>query len=325
VLPLSILVSCSSSNSGGGIGGTGVTVGPITGFGSIFVNDVELDISNATVTLEGVPGDLSDPNFGLKLGMVVVARADFSPDGLSGVATSVEFEDNLEGPVDSVAVNLSQLTVLSHTVVVNTSTVFDGFSVLGDLSQGNMVEVSGLVDANGDIQATRIELKAPSFTGELEIKGTISNLDTAAMTFNIGSLLVDYGSAQPEHLPSGGLTNGLFVEVKSTQPPSSGTIVASEVEVKSSFSDSLGEEGDHVEIEGFVTEFNSLSDFKVNGVPIRTNATTQYEHGLSSAVANGVRLEVEGTLDADGVLVAVKVEFEDSSGEDSAMAAETTS
>jgi hypothetical protein len=35
------------------------------------------------------------------------------------------------------------------------------------------------------------------------------------------------------------------------------------------------------------------------------------------AVANGVRLEVEGTLDADGVLVAVKVEFEDSSGEDS--------
>jgi hypothetical protein len=30
------------------------------------------------------------------------------------------------------------------------------------------------VDANGDIQATRIELKAPSFTENLEIKGTIS-------------------------------------------------------------------------------------------------------------------------------------------------------
>jgi hypothetical protein len=320
VLPLSVLVACSSGGGIGGTGATGVTVGPITGFGSIVVNGVHMDISNATVNLEGVPGDPSNPNVGLKLGMVVVVRGDFSPDGLTGVAASVEYEDSLEGPVDSVDVAGNQLTVLDHTVVVNTSTVFDGFSALGELIQGNMVEVSGLVDAGGNIVAARIELKGLTFgdVGELEIKGTISNLDPQAMTFNIGSLQVDYGSVQPEHLPSGGLTDGLFVEVKSTQPPSGGTILASEVEVKRSFSDSLGEEGDHVEIEGFVTEFSSLDQpFKVNGVPIRTTATTQYEHGLSGDVANGVRLEVEGLLDADGVLVAVKVELEDSSGEDS--------
>lgn len=315
-LPLSVLIACSDSStiSGGGIGGTGVTVGPITGFGSIFVNDAELDISNATVNLEGIPGDPNDPNFGLKLGMVVVVRGDFSQDGLTGVATSVDYEDNLEGPVESVDVNLNQLTVLGHTVVVTTATVFDGVSGLSALNQGNMVEVSGLLDTSGSIVATRIELKGFNFgeVGELEVKGTISNLDPVAMTFEIGTLQVDYGTipVQLEHLPNGGLTDGLFVEVKSTQPPSGGTIVASEVEVKSPFSDSLGEEGDHVEIEGFVTEFSSIDQpFRVNGVLVRTTAITLYEPS-SFVVADGVRVEVEGALDANGVLVAVKVEFE---------------
>ncbi|MEW6682015.1 MAG: DUF5666 domain-containing protein [Nitrospirota bacterium] len=325
VLPIAVLVSCSADNStfsGGGIGGTGVTVGPITGFGSIFVNGAELDISNATVTLEGVDDDSGDPNRSLKLGMVVVVRGNFSPDGLTGVATSVAFEDNLEGPVDSVDAG-NQLTVLRQTVVVNTSTVFDGFNALSELSQGEMVEVSGLVDANGNILATRIAFKGDDFNavGELEIKGTIRNLDTTSKTFVIGAattpLVVQYTGAELklENSPNGVLENGLFVEVESKQPPSGGAIQASEVAVKSPFSDSLGEEGDHVEIEGFVTEFSSLDQpFKVNGILVLTTAATVYEHGSAIDVANGVRLEVEGTLDADGVLTAVKVEFEDSSG-----------
>jgi hypothetical protein len=56
VLPLSILVSVAPAIRGGTVR---VTVGPITGFGSI-VNDVELDISNANVTLKACQ-DLSDP------------------------------------------------------------------------------------------------------------------------------------------------------------------------------------------------------------------------------------------------------------------------
>ncbi len=323
MLPLSVLAACSSGGGIGGTGAAGVTVGPITGFGSIVVNHVHLDISNATVNLEGIPGDPSDPNMGLKLGMVVVARGDFSADGLTAVATSVEFEDNLEGPVDSVDVTGNQVTVLHQTVIVNTATVFDGFAALGDLTQGNMVEVSGLVDANGHILATRIELKGLTFNdvGELEIKGTIRNLNPTMETFEIGApttpLVVQYtgASLDLEQSPNGVLEDGLFVEVESQQPPSGGIIVASEVAVKSPFSDSLGEAGDHVEIEGFVAEFSALDQpFKVNGYPVRTTPNTLYEHGLPGDVANGVRLEVEGTLDADGVLVAVKVEFEDSSG-----------
>lgn len=324
-VPLSVLVACSSS--GGGIGGTGaagVTVGPITGFGSIVVNDVHLDISNATVSLEGMAGDPSDSNFGLKLGMVVVARGDFSTDDLTGVATSVEFEDNLEGPVDSVNANLNQLTVLGQPVVVNTATVFDGFSRLDDLTQGNMVEVSGLVDASATIAATRIELTGLAFdhVGELEIKGTIRNVDTTRKTFEIGApttppLQVQYAEAtlDLEHSPNGVLENGLFVQVESQRPPSGATVLASEIEVKSPLSDSLGEEGNHVEIEGFVTDFSALDQpFRVNGYPVRTTLATRYEQGLPDDMANNMRLKVEGRLDANGVLVAVKVEFKDNNG-----------
>jgi hypothetical protein len=316
-LPLSALFSCSSGGGIGGTGAAGVTVGPITNFGSIFVNDAELDISNATVTLEGVPGDSNDPNFGLKLGMVVKVEGEFSADGLTGVAVSVEFQDNLEGPVDDVDPPGNELTVLGHTVVVTTSTIFSGFSALSDLASGNMVEVSGLPDATGAIVATRIEKKGNTFddVGELEIKGTISNLTPT--TFTIGLLVVDYSSVQLEDLPSGGLTNGLFVEVKSTEPPAGGVVVANEIEKETPYSESLGGEGDRVEVEGFVTEFSAIDQpFRVNGVLVQTEATTQYEGGLPGDVANGARLEVEGVLDADGVLIAAKVEFEDGSGDD---------
>lgn len=317
-LPVALLLSCSTGDnavSGGGIGGTGVTVGPITEFGSIVVNDVRVDISDAIVNLEGMPGDLNDPHFGLKLGMVVVVRGDFSADGLTGVATRVEYEDSLEGPIESVDVSGNHMTVLRHTVIVNAATVFDGFSSLSDLAPGNMVEVSGLVDAGGNIVAARIERKGLTFddVGELEIKGTISNLNTGAMTFDIGSLAVDYGAipAELEQVPSGGLADGLFVEVKSEQPPSGGTILASEVEVKTPFADSLGEEGDYALIEGFVTEFIALDQpFRVNGFPVRVTASTQYEGGSPGQIADGVLVEVEGLLADDGVLVAVEVEFE---------------
>jgi len=325
VVPLSIL-ACSSS--GGGIGGTGatgvtgVTVGPITGFGSIVVNGVHMDIERASVDLEGEPGDDTDPHRSLKEGMVVVVRGDFSSDGLNGVATSVQFEDNLEGPVDQNGVDVanSRLMVLGQTVMVNTATRIEDQNSntipLADIQEGNVVEVSGLPEPGGNILATRIEKRADAFdpnTMEIEIKATIAALDTQTNTFSIGGLLVNYGTATIKDAPGGTLADGLFVEVKSSTAPSGAplTLVASEVEVKKSLSESLGEAGDHVEIEGFVTEFSSIDQpFKVNGVMVLITLETQ---GNTGAVAEGVLVEVDGFLNGDGVLEALKVELEDGS------------
>jgi hypothetical protein len=130
-------------------------------------------------------------------------------------------------------------------------------------------------------------------------------------------LLVQYtgASLDLEHSPNGVLENGLFVQVESRQPPSGATVLASEIEAKSPLSDSLGEEGNHGEIEGFVTDFSALDQpFRVNGYPVRITSTTLYEHGSPGDIADDVRVKVEGLLNADGVLVAVKVEFKDNNG-----------
>src|SRR3569833_2369295 len=64
------LAACTgdgTQTAGGGIGGTGVSQGPITGFGSIFVNGVEFDTSSATILRGGATVAQND----LRIGMVV--------------------------------------------------------------------------------------------------------------------------------------------------------------------------------------------------------------------------------------------------------------
>ena len=48
----------------------------------------------------------------------------------------------------------------------------------------------------------------------------------------------------------------------------------------------------------------------VAGIPVTTTAATEYEDGTAADLALDVRIEVEGTFDANGVLVADEIEFE---------------
>ena len=42
---------CACASSGGGISGTSLVIGPISGFGSIVVDDITFDTTNAVVTI----------------------------------------------------------------------------------------------------------------------------------------------------------------------------------------------------------------------------------------------------------------------------------
>jgi len=52
----SLLVSCGGSITSAGIGGTGISYGSVTDFGSIILNGSHLDDSTASVTLDDNPG-----------------------------------------------------------------------------------------------------------------------------------------------------------------------------------------------------------------------------------------------------------------------------
>ncbi|MEO0617183.1 MAG: DUF5666 domain-containing protein, partial [Pseudomonadota bacterium] len=289
----------------GGIGRTGLAIGPISNFGSVVVNGVRYDTSAATFTVDDMPGAEAD----LAVGQIVIVKGEIDADGVNGTADEVIYDDALEGPISAIDLGAGTVTVLGQTIIIDAGTSFDDdFPVAGieGLQLGDVIEVSGFVSSDGSILATRIERDDDN--DEFERKGFVESLDTSALTFNLGSIVVDYSAAVLEDFPGGSITEGDFVEAEgSLDANDPNRLLASKVE----FEDLLGEfdEDDDVEIEGLVTRFVSATDFDVNGIPVTTDGDTEYENGTEADLALDVRIEVEGEFTAGGVLVADEIDF----------------
>lgn len=305
-----LLAACGGGGGGGkdptgGIDRGGITIaqGPINGFGSVIVNGVRYSTAGATITIDDQPGTESD----LRVGQVVRVEGTVNADGVTGAARSIRFDDEVEGPVQSIDLAASRLVVLGQTVRVGTGTSFDDSIVprtLAGLQVGERVEVSGLVGADGVIAATRIERKAAA--GTVEVKGTAESVDTTARRLRIGQLQVDYGTAALSGFGTGQPQNGDLVEADGTLN-ASGVLVATRLEKRSAgLSGSADDDGD---IEGLVTRFVSAVDFDVAGQRVTTNAATRYDGGSAADLALDVNIEVEGGFDATGRIVATEVKF----------------
>ena len=288
----------------GGIGRTGIAQGPISTFGSVVVNGVRYDTSSSTFSINGSSGSQDD----LRVGQVVTVSGTIDDNGVDGSADQVSFDDNVKGPIQSIDIATSQVVVLGQTVLISPETSFDDSispASIEGLSVDDIVEVSGLVDSAGRITATRIESK-PVGT-ELEVLGTVSNLDSASFLFNINNLVVDYSAATLDNFSGGQISNGDFVEAKGTSLSNAGELIATRVELKNGVPGVA--EGVHVEIQGFITRFVSAQDFDVSGLPVTTTASTFYEGGAAGDLGLNIKVEVEGEIDSNGVLVATKVDI----------------
>ena len=181
-------------------GGIVTATGSITGFGSVHVNGVHYVTTGATITLDDNPGAESD----LRVGQVVRIEGRIDQDGVNGTATRVIFDDEVEGPVQSIDRVNSRLVVLGRTVQVSAQTSFDDSispRSLAGVAVGDRIEVSGRVATTGVVEATRVERKAAQ--SSVEVKGTISALDTNAHSFALSQLTVSYASAQLSGFASG--------------------------------------------------------------------------------------------------------------------------
>ena len=312
-----LVAACGGGGGGGDDGGGGgtnppppppsatstVVVGAITGFGSIFVNGIEFETSEASFSIDDDPGVESE----LAVGDVVRISGTIDDDGTAGTADEVTFDHEVEGPITSIDPAVGTIVVLGQTVLIDADTVFDDRFAdpsINGLAVGDAVEVSGFADASGAIRASRIE---PTEAGEeLEVHGTVAGLDTAAQTFELNGLVVDYSSATLDDFASGEPANGDSVEVHGSSLGANGELVATRVELDDDAFDDLGEDM-QVEVEGLITRFASAGDFDVAGQPVRTDAGTLFENGDAGDLALDVKVEVEGTVDAEGVLVAQKV------------------
>ena len=97
-----------------------VAKGTITGFGSVIVNGQTFSTNSATFTIDGQPGTQSD----LAVGDVVMIEGTIT-DGGAPVASSVTYDDAVEGPIIDIDLAAQTLTVLGQLVRVDSATSFD--------------------------------------------------------------------------------------------------------------------------------------------------------------------------------------------------------
>ena len=307
------IVACGGSGVGvglAGIGGSGfIASGSISGFGSVFVNGVKYETGSATFDVDGVSGTQDD----LAIGMIVQVSGTINDDGVTGIATNIVFDDELQGkvtaltPPDVDGITRSFMVLGTNVIINSSSTSFDisdnvptntpfGFS---DIANNNNVEISGFFNTTGNLIATRVELEDQTFDTNsiIELKGIISFL--SGTTFNIGTLVIDASTAMLEDLPNG-LADGQLVEIRGTL--NAGTITADIVEGE----ESSVEDTDEFELEGIITNHVNNSNFKISGVSVDASNATLLPATL--LLTNDIRVEAEGTIE-NGVLIATEVEL----------------
>jgi hypothetical protein len=286
---------------------TVVTTGVITGVGSVYVNGVRYDTNDASVTMDDRPGDPLQ----LRVGQYVELKGHTHQywNYAETSADVIRYHDVLEGPITSIDAVAGSFVAIGQTVRVSLDTVFGDDIVpasIEGLAVGDVVEVSGIVPADGLIDATRIDLKPDG--GPYDVSGYITSVSVAAHRFNLNALVVDYSAANMEDFEDADPAVGDLVKVTGATFLADGALVALHVELRSDDYLSAGP-GDIVEVEGPIADFVSVTDFTVAGWDVTTTADTTYEHGTAASLADGVLVMVKGIADANGVLVAHKIAF----------------
>ena len=315
--------SGDTGDTSAGISGSGKAIGVITQFGSIFVNGVEYDTSEAIIIVNGVVATEDD----LGVGMVVFIQGTVNEDGVTGVAEVVIVDDNLKGPISAITsatdesgsvLDARQVTVLGIDVVVErTGTVFED-TTFESLSQGDLVEVYGFAESGNNIRATRVELKDfIAGVTKVELYGEVTGLDTSDETFLLGDYTINYASAEFDDIDPSNFTDGILVEVKGTLATADALVIdATKIEPTGIDAGEAEDNGD-VEVdttlgdddefrtEGTIESYDATNQtFTINGTSVDASSATLVPGNL--VLEDGLIVQVEGTFSGD-VLVAEKI------------------
>lgn len=303
IFAMTLLCSCggSDSNDSAGIDASGSPIasqGTIDGFGSVIVNGIRFDSSKATILINGQSATEDD----LRVGYQVTVTGNLDANNL-GSAEKIEYFPELIGEITEIDPDANQIQVLNRRVQINHRTLFASNITPNDirgLALGDKVLVSGRLNAQQLMIATRIELSS----NLVQLGGVISNLDLANQRFNLQDTLVNYAGANLVNISQ--LANNLRVSVRGSKDVN-GNIQAQQIfNIKTEFESKIKK----AEIEGRITRFVSTTDFDVNDIACTTTAQTLYQKGNSTNLILGADVEVKGSVNANGSIIANSIEFE---------------
>ncbi len=269
------------------------------------------------IEVHGVPRNDDGVNKDSVLGMFIVRKIE---DNLK-----VEFRMHIRN-LDSAA--------KTFTYGLQTYTVdFSAAEVRGNLVDNAMVRVRGYREGQV-IKAERVRYGNDDSNGnhgddhgKYELKGPVSNLDTAAKTFTLLDFSVDYSAAKVE----GNLSEGVWVEVKGLFDSTAKTIKASKVETKNHHDDDDdnddNDDDNDLERKGTIEAIDATAmTLTVSGINYWANSATKVENESShisfADLKTGDFVEVYYDLsqtNADGHSYASKIEIktgDDNSGSD---------
>ncbi|MDH5359120.1 MAG: DUF5666 domain-containing protein [Gammaproteobacteria bacterium] len=318
VFSISLMTSCGPEAPllvNGGIGGTGISSGAITAFGSVYVNGVHYDTDHLDqgVWIDGQRSTYDQ----LKVGMVLHVHGSINTDGLTGSASGLEYKSLAKGPAHSFNDNMDEtgdFVILGQTIQVIANTAFYDIrtggtiidmATLAAVSDNSLyLEISGYQSWNNTIYARRIEVKRAWVNGtSVRLMGTVDSVNSGS-SFTIGSQIIAYDSASDD-------LNGKYVEVEGTYI---GTIFSADV-VNEEELGVNGTDGEEFELEGVVTSIPDVdSIFTLNGQKVKViGGTTEFEPNTNdiNSLTAGTEVEAKGKFDANGILIADTIEFDD--------------
>ncbi|WP_153045459.1 DUF5666 domain-containing protein [Marinobacter salexigens] len=319
LLAMGLFSACGSEQqvADGGIRGTGSSVGPVSGFGSVFVNGVKFTTDGYVRSDDGITTESQ-----LDEGMILRVEGEWRTD-YTGLAESVEYDDSLRGEIAIVkawnhASKTAEISILGQTVRIDSQTVVKG-KMIENVVEGDFARMSGWRMPNGDFRASYLGVRTnqnkSNFDGfnEVELEGKISQLNTYKKTFFIGMQLVNYGGAEFKGIAETDLADSVVVEVEGNLG-SDGIFLANEIEPDDSrrYRQSM-EAG--IEFVGPVTSPFEVGTgtFKVNGLTVEVTGDTKFDDGIqSSDLVEGALIQVEGNFVADGTVKAEEISLRES-------------
>ncbi|MGB9700688.1 MAG: DUF5666 domain-containing protein [Thermodesulfobacteriota bacterium] len=309
-----LLTSCGSESTdlvaGGGIGGTGyISSGTITAFGSIVVNEVTFDTTEATLYISGQEEGMGDQVIreNLGVGQVVLVEGTGNGETSSGIARRVMYSPNVIGPVTAVydvGPKIKIFRILGQMVIANNDTIF-GSGSMESIREDNVLEVSGLVDDEGRIRATYIKRIANSFDPgrEIELKGLIQNLNLANKTFTINDLQISYSQAQMVNFTGGEISPGQQIHVRGRV--SENYVSASMIRLTEENRITNAERAD---VEAIITDLNYEDDLAIGPLRVRIQENTRFMNGERRELRKGIKIRVKGKV-VNKVILAQVVAF----------------
>lgn len=323
------LASCGGGTGGTGVGSPAVSVG-VMEKGSIILNGVRFEDTTANITIDDTPKTAAD----LRDGMVVKVRGRINDDRISGKAERVEVENEVRGTVQAVDQNANPptFTVVGQTVHVPGGIPLANFTLpnpsvaqaIAELLAGIntiVVEVHGLRNTDGSINATRVEVVSSPGADIDELRGTVKTgtlvADTSFTLQNGASeVAVSFSPSTPITPAGATLAEGVIVEVHGNFVAS--TFNATRIDIEDAEDDEFRHgAGEELHFEGLVsgcpTPCANNVQFFVGTQAAQLDGNTRVEGGTRADIVDNAHIEVEGhntvLVNQIETLVVEKVEF----------------